>query len=573
MQKIIRFTDAFGEGILTKNEKNRYLKLMVVGVAAAITDVLVVGLLYPFIALLSGSKIQGTLQHLFEFFQADTTKQQILLACCALLIGYVVRVLILFYCKKGLARLRRDIQIRFSSLVFDNYLKSNLDFFYSTNSSEIIRNISAIGGYLSIFVFGFLTLVSEVTLALGLIVLVTVISPGTVFPALFFCAALGYLAYRITKSKMKIAGEQANVAVSGRLRVMQEGFRGISEIKLYSKEEFFNEEFADHQRRAANAESEFEIYSGLTSPLFELVLISSLIVFTSIYISTGSDYGLVLPTLALYAGAAFRIIPSFGRLINYMQNMEFGGALADELRRISKSESLDTKDDERSQFVELCLTKETSLNLVDLGFAYQSKQDPVLTDVNMQFDFGKIYCISGESGSGKSTLVGLILGLLKPIRGDVRVGNVSISESLQNWQKTIGYVPQSIFLRDDTIKRNITLGEPDDNQLLINQVIEQAGLKTFISNLPEGLETVIGESGSRISGGERQRIGIARALFRNPSLLVFDEATNALDQETEDQLLEIIFAMRGKVTMIILSHNVKVVDRCDVVYKLPQARR
>jgi ABC-type bacteriocin/lantibiotic exporter with double-glycine peptidase domain len=191
----------------------------------------------------------------------------------------------------------------------------------------------------------------------------------------------------------------------------------------------------------------------------------------------------------------------------------------------------------------------------------------------MQFDFGKIYCISGESGSGKSTLVGLILGLLKPIRGDVRVGNVSISESLQNWQKTIGYVPQSIFLRDDTIKRNITLGEPDDNQLLINQVIEQAGLKTFISNLPEGLETVIGESGSRISGGERQRIGIARALFRNPSLLVFDEATNALDQETEDQLLEIIFAMRGKVTMIILSHNVKVVDRCDVVYKLPQARR
>jgi ABC-type bacteriocin/lantibiotic exporter with double-glycine peptidase domain len=190
----------------------------------------------------------------------------------------------------------------------------------------------------------------------------------------------------------------------------------------------------------------------------------------------------------------------------------------------------------------------------------------------MQFDFGKIYCISGESGSGKSTLVGLILGLLKPIRGDVRVGNVSISESLQNWQKTIGYVPQSIFLRDDTIERNITLGESDDDQLLIDQVIEQAGLKMFISNLPEGVETVIGESGSRISGGERQRIGIARALFRNPSLLVFDEATNALDQETEDQLLETIFAMRGKVTMIILSHNVKVFDRCDVVYKLPPAR-
>jgi|694.fasta_scaffold17285_7 ABC-type multidrug transport system fused ATPase/permease subunit len=568
MKSLFRFTDAFRKDILIKSEKIRFIRLLLVGVIAALTDVLVVGLLYPFITLLSGSKIQGALQNSFEFFHAETIKLQIILTCLALLAGYVARFLVFFYFKKETARFRRDIQIRFSSLVFNNYLRRDLEDFYSTNSSELVRNLSAVGSYLSTFVFGFLTLVSELTLGFGLIGLVTVFSPGAVFPALLLCLILGYLAHRLTKSKMKSAGERASSAVGGRLRVMQEGYRGISEIKLYSKEDFFKEEFAEYQKRAADAEQDFEVYSGMTSPLFELVLVSSLIAFVSIYISTSKDFALVLPTLALLAGAAFRIIPSFGRLINYMQNMEFGGAIAEDLRRMSGKDSLATKVVESNQDKSICLSDKSSLELVNLGFTYQSNQIPVFQSLNMKFEFGKIYCITGESGSGKSTLVALILGLLKPVEGDVRVGEFSISESLESWQKTIGYVPQSIFLRDDTIKRNITLGESTDQRLRLEQVIAQSGLTSFIGTQSEGVETNVGESGSKISGGERQRIGIARALFRNPSLLVFDEATNALDQETENQVLETIFSMRGEVTMIILSHNVKVVERCDVVYRL-----
>ena len=568
MIKIEFLTDAFRRDVLTRAEKRRLLKLMVIGIVAALSDVFVVSLLYPFIALLSGDASQSEKQNLFGLFNAESNKEELMYACLALVFGYILRMIIFFIYKRGVAQLRRDIQIRFSSLVFDSYLKRNYEFYSSTNTSETIRIISAIGGYLGVYIFGVLTLVSELTLGLGLIALVTVISPESIIPALVVCAVLGFVAHRSTRSKMKHAGVRANDAVSGRLRIMQEGFSGISEIKLYSKEQLFKEEFAGYQSRAADAESDFEVYSGLTSPLFELVLILSLIAFTSIYVSTSEDFSLILPTLALLAGAAFRVIPSFGRLINYMQNLDFGRATADELRALAESAKPKSRFEDSLQTLKMSLSAESPLKLVNLCFAYQTTQVPVIKNINMQFEHGKVYCISGGSGSGKSTLVALILGLLKPTEGDVCVGNRSISESLQIWQKSIGYVPQTIFLRDDTIRSNITLGDSLGEPSKLKRVISHAGLETFLDNQPDGFDTKVGESGSRISGGERQRIGIARALYREPSVLVFDEATSALDQETEDQILDTIFEMRGNITIIILSHNPAVIERCDVVYSL-----
>ena len=570
MIKIEFLTDAFRRDVLTRAEKRRLLKLMVVGVVAALSDVFVVSLLYPFIALLSGDASQSEKQNLFGLFNAESNKEELMYACLALVFGYILRMIVFFIYKRGVAQLRRDIQIRFSSLVFDSYLKRNYEFYSSTNTSETIRIISAIGGYLGVYIFGVLTLVSELTLGLGLIALVTVISPESIIPALVVCAVLGFVAHRSTRSKMKHAGARANDAVSGRLRIMQEGFSGISEIKLYSKEQLFKEEFAGYQSRAADAESDFEVYSGLTSPLFELVLILSLIAFTSIYVSTSEDFSLILPTLALLAGAAFRVIPSFGRLINYMQNLDFGRATADELRALAESAKPRSRFEDSLETLKMSLSAESPLKLVNLCFAYQTTQVPVIKHINMEFEHGKVYCISGGSGSGKSTLVALILGLLKPTEGDVCVGNRSISESLQTWQKSIGYVPQTIFLRDDTIRSNITLGDSLDEPSKLKRVISHAGLETFLDNQPDGFDTKVGESGSRISGGERQRIGIARALYREPSVLVFDEATSALDQETEDQILDTIFEMRGNITIIILSHNPAVIERCDVVYSLQQ---
>lgn len=572
MKHIDNFTDAFKKEILTNSERLRLIKLIVLGVAASLSDILVIGLVYPFITLLSSSN--GQVSSIFPngFLHVRTIKQELIFSCLVLLVGYVLRVLVFLAYKKSSARLRRDIYTRFSSTIFDNYLRENLEFYYSNSTSEIIRNISAIDGYISVYIFGIATLISELMLGIGLIGLVTIMSPSSTFPALIFCGILGYLAHRITKSRMKRAGEKSKQAVSGRLKIIQEGLRGISEIKLYSKEEFFKEEFEVHQKRAADAECEFEVYSNLTAPLFELVLISTLMLFTALYVSTKTDFSPILPTLALFAGAAFRIIPSFGRVINYMQNLDFGGAIADELRAIAVSGKEVIDHQSNTVVTNLSISDEASLRLVNLSFSYKSKTERVISNIDMCFEHGKTYCITGESGSGKSTLVALILGLFKPIEGGVYVGDISISESMKSWQNTIGYVPQSIFLRDESIRKNITLGDSADNPALLDQVIAQSGLQTFISNQTLGIDTKIGESGSRISGGERQRIGIARALYRKPSLLVFDEATNALDQETEDRVLDTIFSMRGKITIILLSHNVKVAERCDVIYKLDHER-
>jgi ABC-type bacteriocin/lantibiotic exporter with double-glycine peptidase domain len=568
MKHIDKLTDAFKKNILTTSERLRLTKLMVLGLAASLSDILVIGLVYPLISLLSSANRPVSSNFPNNFLNITTNKQQLIFSCLVLLFAYVLRMIVFLFYKRGVARLRRDINTRISSSVFDNYLCKNLEFYSSSNSSEIIRNISAIDGYVGVHIFGVVTLVSELMLGIGLIGLVTIMSPGSTFPALIFCGILGYFAHRITKSKLKFAGEKSIHAVSGRLRIIQEGLGGISEIKLYSKEEFFKEEFDVHQVRAADADCEFEVYSNLTAPLFELVLISTLMLFTALFVSTQTDFAPILPTLALFAGAAFRIIPSFGRVINYMQNLDFSSALANELRAIvfAGKEEIGQQPNYLTKY--LSISKEASLRLIDVSFSYESKTQPVLSNINMQFEQGKTYSITGESGSGKSTLVALILGLFKPKEGGVYVGGVSISESMKSWQESIGYVPQSIFLRDESIRKNITLGELTDNQALLDQVIIQSGLQTFVSNQSHGVDTKIGESGSRISGGERQRIGIARALYRNPSLLVFDEATNALDQETEEKILDTIFSMRGQLTIIFLSHNDKVVERCDVIYKL-----
>ena len=568
MKSIGNFTDAFEKNILIKSEQIKLIKLMALGVLASLSDILVIGLVYPLISLLSSSDSDVSSKIVIGLFHVETIKQELVFSCMLLVFGYAIRMLIYFVYKRGVARLRRDIYVRFSSSIFDKYLRKNLEFYFANNTSVIIRNISAVDGYIAVFIFGGVTLVSELMLGIGLIALITVMAPSSTVPALGLCGSLGFLAHRITKSRMKSAGEKSKNAVSGRLRIMQEGFKGISEIKLYSKEDLFKEEFREYQVRTADADSEFEVYSNLTAPLFEVVLISTLMLFTLLYVGTKDDFSLILPTLALFAGAAFRLIPSFGRLINYMQNLDFGEAMAGELRAIAELEILPIEEKTNTLYSNLSISNNANLRLVDLSFSYDKDSNPVLSNINMIFEHGKIYCITGESGSGKSTLVALILGLLEPRDGGVYVGDLSISESMHSWRKSIGYVPQSIFLRDESIQKNITLSDSSDNPVLLDQVVSQSGLQAFVDNQVDGIKTKIGESGSRISGGERQRIGIARALYRNPSLLVFDEATNALDQETEDKVLDTIFSMRGRATIIFLSHNSRVAERCDVVYKM-----
>ena len=277
----------------------------------------------------------------------------------------------------------------------------------------------------------------------------------------------------------------------------------------------------------------------------------------------------LLPVLGLFAAAAIKLMPSTNRIIASFQAIKYNNAtvntLNDELRFEVKTEN----QIESSKVI----TFNTSLKLKNLTFGYESSRH-VLENINLEINQGKIIGLIGESGSGKSTLIDLIVGFIKPLEGEIMIDNVNIHSNLREWQNKIGYVSQNVFILDDTLKKNIVFGEKDDeiNFGLLENAIAQSQLSDFVNSLAEGVDTNVGERGAKISGGQRQRIAIARALYSNPSFLIFDESTNALDLETESQIMNVIHELRGKKTSLIVSHRLSTIENCDIVLKLVEGK-
>jgi ABC-type multidrug transport system fused ATPase/permease subunit len=271
----------------------------------------------------------------------------------------------------------------------------------------------------------------------------------------------------------------------------------------------------------------------------------------------------------LFAAASFRLLPSVNRILGSAQSLRYGlpviGSLYAELGVLASAQA--PSDRNRMPFRE-------SLELHQVTYVYPGKVDPALREISLRIRKGESVGFIGASGAGKSTLVDILLGLLSPNAGQVRVDSQDIKDHLRNWQDQIGYVAQSIFLTDDTLRRNIALGLPDkqiDEEALWRAVCA-AQLAEFVNSLPEGLDTVVGERGVRLSGGQRQRIGIARALLHDPALLVLDEATSSLDTATEGEVMEAVRALHGTKTIIIVAHRLSTVQQCDRLYRLDQGR-
>jgi ABC-type multidrug transport system fused ATPase/permease subunit len=270
----------------------------------------------------------------------------------------------------------------------------------------------------------------------------------------------------------------------------------------------------------------------------------------------------------LFGAAAFRLLPSANQLLNNLQAIRFARPKLMLLYEDFKlADQQDSSLEVASSFLE-------EIRIKDLSFSYDNVDVPALTDVNMFVRRGEAVGIIGSSGSGKSTLVDVLLGLLQPNSGQILVDNQNIQTNLRSWQNQIGYVPQTIFLTDDSLRRNIALGLPDNlvDADAVVDALRAAQLQDFVAGLPDGLDTVVGERGVRLSGGQRQRIGIARALYNKPEVLVLDEATSSLDTETEHEVMKAVQALQGTKTVVIVAHRLSTVEYCDRLYRLENAR-
>lgn len=481
---------------------------------------------------------------------------------------YFVKTMFLTFLVWKQSEFTQGLSRNVSTRLFRSYLFQPYSFFMDKNSGVLMKNVISEVSAFTAYVQGVMFLQTEISVLTGIVVTLLFLEPFGAMVVFSFVGGVGYLMYSFSKNKISIWGKDRQKYDGLRAKNLLQGLNGVSELKLFHKENYFlnkydrfNKFFYDSQRRVQFMQQAQRFY-------IELVLIISIVILALVVIIQGKSIGAILPSLSLFLFASLRLLPSTNRIIASLQTMRFTkpgvDLVHDELKNFqSENNNLPVPSGSIVRIKE-------SICLKNINYTYPSAQHKSLDSINFEIRIGSVVGIIGQSGSGKTTLANIITGLLQPISGQLLVDNVDITLSVYELQKFIGYVPQNIFLIDDTLKRNIAFGIPDEEIDLVQLagVIEASQLGTVVEKMPEGIETIVGERGIKLSGGQRQRIGIARALYNNPEILILDEGTSALDTETENYIMEAVAHLKGKLTILLIAHRYSTLHFCDIVYKM-----
>ena len=484
-----------------------------------------------------------------------------------LLFVYTIKGIYLIFLKFYNGKFFYNFVTRLSNDIYKNYLYQNHLFHLNRNSSDLVRVIT---GEILIFlkntVMPSLIIFTEILVLSGIIVLLLYVETKTTLNVFIIILFFTIFYYLIINYKLKKWGEERVYHDGKKLQNLTQGLHGIKTIKIFNQQQHFLEKFNYNLSSSAKANQYATLVTQLPPILIEFIAILLIVSFMILNVQSSENITEYFPKLALFAAAAFRIMPSIGRLIINFQTLKFGLPAVDKLydEFPLKSELSQTKNPETK------INFEKEIKITNLYFKYPNNKEYTLQDVNLKIGLGDTIGIVGRTGEGKSTIIDLVCGLLQPEEGNILVDGEDIQKNLESWQQKIGYVPQNIYLLDDTIRENIIFGRKDikDINKTLNEVIKLAQLDELISKLPRGLETFVGDRGTRLSGGQVQRIGIARALFNNSQLLIFDEATSALDVETEKNFINDIYSLKNKKTLIIISHRLSILEHCDHIYNL-----
>ena len=436
-----------------------------------------------------------------------------------------------------------------SYLYFKGYLCLPSIFHLRSNTSDLIKNITIEVDFFTQALKALIVIIMEIIILLGLSIFLLFINFKITILSMISLIFFSLIISFVNTKKITSMGKKRIEVIQLRLKSIIEGLSGSKVFELTGSQKNLIKDFSVHNDKIASIAHS----------------VGLLFIFS---FSSQSDFKDIIPVLGVFLTAAYRLIPSFGRILSSIQRFQFSIQSAEKLSKdIEKFSVQDTKIE--SKVTKLDFKENINFEKVSFSYSDNLKLDSnfVLKDINLKFKKGSKIGIIGGSGSGKSTFLDLMMGLISPQKGKILIDGKKIEDIKSNWQKIIGCVPQEVFILDDTFKRNVAFGLP--NELIddekVNRAIELANLTEFKNTLNLGLETLLGESGSRLSGGQRQRIGIARALYNNPDILIFDEATNALDVETEKKIVNEIFSAKENNTIIFVSHNRDNLIFCDLI--------
>lgn len=550
----------------------------------SLLEVIGIGMVGPFIALATDPGAihrNGWLNALYRQFQLTSEYQFLLIVGLAVIAVFYLKAFLNFSAQKYIFEFGFGQQAELAARLMKSYLAAPYTFHLSRNSAALIQNINnETERFANGLMMPLLTSISNSIVILALVALLiktNALAMVIIAGVLLFAAAIVYG----LKDRLKRWGKESSEARTEIIRTINHGIGGLKETKVIGCEPYFEAKMEEQVRKFGTSASLAISFSNLPRFMIEAFLITFLIIFTVVFItsSQGNQQSLSA-VLGIFALASIRLLPAISNVVTSINGMRYCIFSLEQIY-------FDLKELEAASEQQLSLFQTKSLHahqkslslknkvlLDNVIYRYPHASKDSLNNVSLTIEKGQSIGLIGKSGAGKTTLVDVILGLLIPQSGDITADGISIYTNLRSWQNMIGYVPQSIFLIDDTLKRNIAFGVPDEfiDQERLLKAVEAAQLSELVEQLEQGLETKVGERGVLLSGGQRQRVGIARALYHEREILVFDEATAALDNETESLVTEAIKALSGTKTLIIIAHRLSTIEHCDRIYMLEKGK-
>ncbi|MGM8212347.1 ABC transporter ATP-binding protein [Virgibacillus sp. W0430] len=566
--------------LFNKREKQKLVFLFVMMVFAALFETIGIGLIVPFVGMVTNPDMiyeQKILSYIYNLFNFKTSTAFIIFSVIALLIIFVFKNLYLLFFNYAQLRVILNQQVKMSKDLFNAYLTKPYIFHLHRNSADLLRNVN--GEVPRVFqgiVMSVFQLLTEILIITCILILLLITSPIATITASFLLGGSVLLFFSLLRKKISRLGEEQQRVSGMMIKWVNQGLGASKEVKVSGKESFFINAYSSHSQIKANNSRYMKLLELVPRLFIETLLVSTVLITMLIIVFQGMSTTQLVSTMALFAMAAFRLMPSITRVVALITTIRYSQpALQVVYEDLLKNREVHPNTNRDAIVVNIGeRTFKDSIKLDQVYFRYPDQEDYAIKNISLTIPIGQSVAFIGESGAGKSTIVDIILGLFEPEKGSVSIDGMKIGDQRAIWQQKIGYIPQFIFLSDDTIRRNVAFGIDSDkiNDKEVWRALEQAHLKDFVKSMPEQLDTVVGEQGVRLSGGQRQRIGIARALYHNPEILFMDEATSALDNETEKEIMKAIDGLKGEKTLIIIAHRLSTIENCDTVFKISDGR-
>ena len=575
--------------LLDKRQKKRLGILFFMMLVGACMESLSVSLMLPLISAIMQPDIVETnrwIAAVCAFLNIQSYRDFVILCIIALILIFVIKDLFLILQYYAQTRFVYNNRFATQCRLLHIFMMRPYEYYLNIRSGEVIRLIQTDVDKAYELLTTLLSFATESVVSVVLVVTVFVMESGmTVFIAVSFLLIMLVIT-RFVKPVIQREGQEAHKHAVLTNKWLLQAIQGIKETKVTHKEEFFETNYNKSGRRYVQAEKWHSVMWNVPRLMIEMISVCSVLVLIAIMILRGKEIETLIPTLGAFALAAVKLLPSANRIVAALNDITYKEPSLNKL--LENLNILESKVPENSDLSENMTPEESGtqkisgqefkvehqIELKGISYSYPNSDKKVLENAELVIPVGKSVGIMGTSGAGKTTVMDIMLGLLQPQKGQVLVDSVDIQENYVGWLSHIGYIPQMTFMLDDTIRANVAFGIPEKeiNDERVWRALEEAQLAEFVRELPRGLETAIGERGVRLSGGQCQRIGIARALYQNPEVLFFDEATSALDNETEAEIMESINGLHGRKTVVIIAHCLQTIQGCDLVYRVEDGK-